>query len=342
MSTEGATAPTGDAIQTAIEETLYPSETAEETPTDEAPVAEDTEDAVEDSPDTPDSEPEESDASTTGQTAAEFLGIAEDSIVEDADGNVLLAGKVGGKTVMVDPKVLMKNFQLEQHSNAKSMEASERMKALDVERVELRASTDEALKRTAAVMALAEQSLMHEADSVDWANLEISDPGQAALKRTKFTERKAQLQQAEQQLIAGWQQTVQQANAEQQQQHAAYLQDEIAKVAAYDPRWGNAETKDKEAGEMKAFLADTYDFSPAEVDQVMSFKQFRVIQDAKAYRQGKAKAAPKLKKSVPSFQKPGQARSASSAALKETKAKRARLKKTGSAKDLAAVLEDRF
>lgn len=343
MSTE---ATSNDAIVEQLTKQFSP-EVKEEAQAEPVQAIEETEEAdsgeVEAS--TEDGEAKESEAPAEddeGLTLSSVLGIPEDRIIESDSGELYIEVKVDGVTERISPQKLVENYQREQHANAKSMEAAEQLKRATVKEAELKAQYEAKFSQAEQVVQLASQQLLGQYQGVDWETLEATDPGQAALLRQKMDGQATQIQQAQQAVLMERQQQQQKAQQEQQAQYRSYLQEQMDKVVASNPNWADEAVRTKEFGEIKDFMISTYGYTADETAGVDDARQVQILRDAMAYRQGKAKAEPKLQKKVPKFQKPGVARSQATETEKKQKAQRARLRKTGSTDDLAAILADRF
>jgi hypothetical protein len=321
-----------DAIEDRIEAALAPEET----------VAEETEEAVEGSKDTLESESDETEAQVEnddeGVSVAELLGVPEERIIYGEDGSIRVETKVNGKTDIVDPKKFVENYQREQAANAKSMEATERLKQADTMAEQVKAEYAGRLEQAEIVIAIAGKQLEEKYGSIDWPTLEANDPGQAALLRQKIQEEANGVRQHQQQLMQARQQHNEQQSQRQQQAEAEFLQQQLSVIIEKNPRLNDEAVRGQEFGEMKSYLSSA-GATDEEIAGFRSSLQYEMVSKAMAYDKAKTQAQPKIAKAVPKFQKPGQ-RSGQQPAQKAAQQKRARLRKSGSGADLASVLED--
>ncbi len=244
----------------------------------------------------------------------------------DDDGKVLIQTKTGDDIKNVTLNDLVKSYQLEGHLNNKSMELSEQRKALDAERQEFKTQSDAKLSTQEDYIRISAAQLTHEYNNVDWAALERENPTQFNLARTKFADRKAQIEQAIRVV-----QSERQLKAEQEaEQKRDNLVEEQSKLLTKLPQWKDPDVYGKESKAVAEGLIDLYGFSPDEAGSVTDHRHILIARDALAYRKLQ-ESKPAIVKKVRKAAKVAKQRAVASESSQETnlRAIEARIKKTG-------------
>lgn len=309
------------------------------------PESDDTDSEEEDDSVESDGEDEQSDLEDEDLTLANILGIEEDKLDYDDEGNVVFKAVVNGESTDVPLKDLVKSYQLEGHVNNKSI-------ALEKDRKEFEQNRDhvygELTKRVETINNLvetAEKQLLSDFEGIDWEMLRATDPAEWTALRQQAMERAQLIENIKSQAGKIGSGLTEEQQKEQQQKQAEFMQQELNKMIEDNPEWADQSIMNKEFGEIGSFLNEKYGFSPEEVANALDARLMRLIRDARAYHNGRQKASEKkVEKKVPKFRKPGQS-SAQRAALqkaRDVKAKKQQLRKTGSTKDVAALIIDRM
>jgi hypothetical protein len=144
-----------------------------------------------------DGEQQATEPQLTTSDLAKLLKLDDGALDLDEEGNAVFKTKVDGVEGAAKLQDLLKSYQLQEHVDKKSREASEREKALERRAQEEEQKYSERLQYADRLNNIAAQQLLHEFQSIDWRALEQQDPGTAALYRQKFQERQAQLQQVD-------------------------------------------------------------------------------------------------------------------------------------------------
>lgn len=247
---------------------------------------------------------ESAESQLTTSDLAKVLGIDESLVDVDEDGTLKLKTKIDGTEGAAKLSDLLKSYQLEGHVNKKSMEVAEREKALQERAQQAESQAQARLQQVEALANVAAQELLSEYQSIDWRALEMADPGQAALMRQKFGERKAQLQ--------GVFNTVEQNKAQQAQQtnylREQTLKQEADKLPTLIPEWKDPVVASREREELRTWAIKAG--IPAEdVNQVAFASHVMVLRKAMLYDKLQS-AKPALENKVrtaPKLVKPGQA-----------------------------------
>lgn len=268
---------------------------------DEPNQPETTDDSAEESDVTPDGDGQQSEGpQLTTSDLAKFLGIDESAIDLDEDGSVKLKTKVDGVEGAAKLQDLLKSYQLQEHVDKKSREASEREKALESRAKEAEAQFTQRLQYAENLTNVAAQQLLQEFQSIDWKALEQQDPGTAALWRQKFQERHAQLQGVHHSIQREKQQSAEKSEAEKIQS----LQREAERLPQLIPEWKDEAVARKERAELRDWAIKA-GYEPAEIDSISKAHHVAVLRKAmladrlqshKADVENKVRLAPKLVK----------------------------------------------
>lgn len=302
-------------------------------------------DADVDDTDSEDDSDDEEDDTEGDQTLASILGVDEDKLEYDDEGNVVFNAVIDGKSQKVSMGELVKSYQLEGHVNNKSI-------ALENDRKEFEQTRDKAyvelanrLNSAGNLVKAAEESLMTEFQSIDWDQLRYSDPAEWAAQRQLFQERYSKIEQAKNTVQQGNEALTAEQQQQQQQKQQQFIEGEVSKMIAANPSWNDHEVMAKEVGEIGKFLQDEFGFTPEEVANSMDARLMKLIQMAhKAHKGDKGIKDKKVSKKVPKFRKPNQSRNNESLVkAREAKAKKAAVRKSGGSADaIAASIIDRM
>lgn len=268
-------------------------------------------------------------------TFAQILGIDEDKLDVDDDGNVYVKTKIDGEEGRAKFQDLVKSYQLEGHLNKRNMEVAEQQKMLQAKMAEVEQQAQARIQQLEAVTSVAIQELQREYQSVDWQNLRVADPGEYAAKIAEFQQREARIGQAVQKIQA----ERQQAELQNQERFNNYLREESQKLLNAIPEWTKPEVAQKEKNDIKTY-AMGYGYQPAELESLADHRQVLILRKAMLYDQIQ-KSKPDVTKRVvkaPKLVKPGspvskqERDSESLASLKST------IRKSGGDKGIEAYL----
>lgn len=295
-------------------------------------------------------QPEPSDDDAAGedddQTLAAALGLPEDSLEYDENGNVMFNAIIDGTKQQVSVQDLVKSYQLEGHVNKKSMQ-------LETDRREFEGTRDKAYEHLTGRINVAnnmidaiEKQLVQDFQGVDWNTLRQTDPAEWAAARQMLTERmqwidslKAQTGQAKSELTAEQQKA-------QQDQFNSFMQGEVQKMIQDNPTWQDQAVMAKEVGEIGKFLATKYGFTADEIANHMDARMMRMVRDAMQFTGSKdTLKGKKVPDNVPKFRTPGQqnANRRDTTKARQVKAQKDAIRKSGGSVDaIAASLVDRM
>lgn len=280
------------------------------------------------------------------QTLAAALGLPEDALEYDEEGNVVFNAVIDGEATKVKMQDLVKSYQLEGHVNKKSMQ-------LESDRREFETTRDQAYDHLTQKITVAnnligavEQQLMGELQGIDWDTLRVTNPAEWAATRQYYTERVQWLEQMKAQTGSMQKGLTEEQQKAQQDKYNAFMQGEVQKMIQDNPAWKDQAVMAKEVGEVGKFLVDKYGFTPDEIANHMDARMMRMVRDAMQFANGKdTLKTKKVPDNVPKFRTPGQqnANRRDTTKARQVKAQKEAIRKSGGSVDaIAASLVDRM
>lgn len=280
------------------------------------------------------------------QTLAAALGLPEDALEYDEEGNVVFNAVIDGEATKVKMQDLVKSYQLEGHVNKKSMQ-------LESDRREFETTRDQAYNHLTQKITVAnnligavEQQLMGELQGIDWDTLRATDPAEWAATRQYYTERVQWLEQLKTQTGSMQKGLTEEQQKAQQDKYNAFMQGEVQKMIQDNPVWKDQAVMAKEVGEVGKFLVEKYGFTPDEIANHMDARMMRMVRDAMQFANGKdTLKTKKVPDNVPKFRTPGQqnANRRDTTKARQVKAQKEAIRKSGGSVDaIAASLVDRM
>ena len=260
-------------------------------------------------------EPDEADESESDATWSKVLGVPEDKIILDDEGD--FAGfkiKVDGKVDVVPAADLIAGYQNNKSNTQKSKALAEEKKQFyEVDKPRLLQEYGTKIKDAEALTSYLENSLVKEYQGIDWNNLRFQNPGEYAALVQDYNIRVEEIQKIKTATETVKQQETQKYQQEFGQKTQAYIQEQVQQAIEKHPEWQDTKKFKAALGDMQNFVTETYGFSPQEFADVKDARILDLILDAKRYRAGKTIAEKKLAKPVGKFQKPtGQAKATKS------------------------------
>lgn len=239
-------------------------------------------------------------------TWGKALGLDDEQIVLDEQGNFKgIKTKVEGEVQQVDLKELVKGYQLDQYNTNRSKAMAEERKQFEQYAEQQAQALQQRVQQAETLVSSLEQQLVGEYESVDWEQLRVADPAEYAARRQDFAVRYNQVKQMEAHAQEEHRALTEQQQQRQQQANYAHLQQEAQKALEIKPEWVDPDVRVKAMNDMGQFLQGKYGYGPDEVAGITDHRVIRLIEDAMAYQSIKKGSAPKLSKPVPKFQKPG-------------------------------------
>lgn len=269
---------------------------------------------------------------------AEALDMPLDKFLSQVKAKVKISGEE--KDVTLDE--LRNGYQMESDYRRKTTELSEQRKAFETERERIAAEVKNRLNEASTMAQFFEQQLLSEYNSVNWQELRQTNPAEYAALQQDYNQRHAALQNAKQRVALEGQRIQHEESQKQIEAFKANLQKEQQQLVTLMPEFGD-ETKAKAIKtEMREFLRSN-GFKDEEINQVYDHRHVLMVRDAMKYRalQTKKPEIANKVKEAPKLSKPG-AKSSTNSNEAVVKELRARLKKSGSLKDAAALLKNRL
>ena len=311
---------------------------------DEEPPPLQTEGAVEEEAevkeDPKEEEPEEPEVDEQ-ETIAQIFGLEEDQVKITKDG-IYFKATVDDKAVELSLNDLIASYQATEFSSRRAQELVDERTAFEQKASELFENVNTKLQEMDTVSQLMEKELIADYNSVDWPQLMHSDPRKYNKLREQYSAKARRVKELKDHLSTEAEQQQQRQNEIQQEQMGRYLKAERDKMLAANPTWNDNKVRDKEIGQLRGFLTDTYGFTEEEMATITDNRMVRLIQDA--YKATAPGSTIKGKENKPRFQKnSSEAKIAAAANARAAKARKQALRKSGGTnKALAQVLLDRM
>ena len=138
---------------------------------------------------------EESEEQLTTADLAKYLGIDEDLLDSDEDGNLLIKTKVDGQEGKAKFQDFLKSYQLQNSIDNRSREVAEQQKALQSAIAEQQQAITQRMQYAEDMANVANLALMNEYNGINWDELAQNDPAEFVAKQHQFQQRQGQLNQ---------------------------------------------------------------------------------------------------------------------------------------------------
>lgn len=293
---------------------------------------------------TQESEEVEEDAPT--EEAATFETIAElaeavDMPLDEFLESVKITTKVNGDESEVSLAELRKGYQLEADYTRKNQEFVESKKAFDEQQEAARAEITEQMQRTGAAFQLAQSQLTNEFNSINWDELQKTDPTNYVISRQKFGERQAQINQAIDQATREAQafQAKQIEEAEQAKQSTIAKEAELLEKAL--PAWKDLKVRNEQSSKVGEYLA-SIGYQPDEINGITDHRiVLMAVKAMSALDESQIDIAKKKVQKVPKIVKGNARQNQTQSKAKIAQKLRDKVRRTGSVDDVAALLIQR-
>lgn len=237
-------------------------------------------------------------------TWGNVLGIDEDKLHFDEDGNVSgVTVKVNGESSVVPMNELVAGFQLNKAVTQKSQALSEERKNFEQQRDEVVNGLRSRLDEVNAMAGLVEQQLLSEYEAIDWEKVRIENPAEYAALRQDFSTRVNQVETIKQTILQKQSEDQQMAQSKAKEERKAYLDKQWEQMLTSNPTWADKKSYDQDMGQMKDFCSMQYGFTDKDFQFVTDARLIELIKDARKYHAGMKIANKKITKPVPQFQK---------------------------------------
>jgi hypothetical protein len=229
------------------------------------------------------------------EALANELGLENDKLTVDDDGDVFVKLKVNGKDEHVSLKDAIAQTQYYKANEEKSQVLAEERKTFESERDTVAEELSNRLQYIQNIGNMLEQKLMGDFQSVDWDRLRATDPAEWAAKQQEFQMRQQELQKAG--LAIGQQTRMQneQMSEREQYERQQILTQERAALSDAVPEWQD-ETKMTEGMTELIEYARGQGYPDEELADVVMSRHVVTLRKAMMYDQGKSVAEKKVKK----------------------------------------------
>jgi hypothetical protein len=323
---------------------------AEETPAAaaEAPETEEVaEEAAseEDESDSEEAAEKDADAPGEGMDVEDFaavFGVEADALLlpdeGDEEGAVRFQVTVDGEKKAATLPELIKSYQLDSSLYGKHEQVSQELNAAQQQKAQLSQQYQEKLQKAEDYLKVAQSALSDDFESVNWADLEARDPGEAALQRQKYAERYQGMTAQLEYLQSQRSEEQQRAQVEQEQYRKAYQAEQYQQLIQAIPEFADQQKAEPLREGMRSYLMG-YGFTEDEVARVMDHRLMKVIHDGLRFSTLATDAKPDSKRRVkmPKRLRAGSTKAPETRSREKAAAVMKRVAKTGSDKDAAAA-----
>ena len=246
----------------------------------------------------------EIDVSNDDLTWGKVLGVNEEQLSFDDDGNLAgFVSKVNGEAEILTAEQLLAGYQTNKAVTTKGQIQAEEYKKFEVERNESKQEYAAKLESVENLSKHFEQQLIAEFDSINWDELRNDDPAEWAAKRQEYAAKAGELQQIQEAIKADKEAEFEENQKELIDQQQTYLKQQFDKMIENNPEWADEKVRESARSEFKTFVRDQYGFSDDEFESVFDARLIELIKDALKYHKASAVAERKRQKPVPQFQK---------------------------------------
>ena len=238
-------------------------------------------------------------------TWASALGVSDDDVVLDEEGN-FKGVKVGdGETVSLAD--LKNGFQFNKANTQKAQALAEERRHFDEQRTQVATEYVKRLENANKLTEKLTEKYLEEFNAIDWNRLRIERPGDYAALQRDFDVRKSELQTIFSALDGEQEKLSAQAQQEQQEAFNRHLAKQAEIAVANNPAWKDVNKFKSDMSDMTKFVNEAYGFTEQEFMSVYDARLLSLISDAMKYRNGTkqlkeieqttSKVAPKFQKS---------------------------------------------
>jgi hypothetical protein len=273
------------------------------------------------------------------QELAEAMEVDEDAIKA-----IRVKTKIDGIEGEATLADVIKSYQLDKSLTNKSEAIAQQRREFEATSQQQLATLGQRLQEVEAVSQALEAQIEQQVGMVDWNQLREDDPGMYAAKRQEFIEQLGAIQQHKQKAIETAQQQQYDIQQQSEVQRQEFLVQQHNMLVEAIPEWRDQSAMQQGMQEVKEFTASKLGITEAEFNSIMDHRFFLGMRDAMLYHKLKDKAEPAKKKvkSKPKFVKPGARQSKQAVNQRKTDNLKAKLRKSGSVQDAAALLLDRI
>jgi hypothetical protein len=171
----------------------------------------------------------------TTSDLAKVLGVDEDVLDSDEEGNLFIRTKIDGQEGRAKFEDFLKVYQLQGHIDNKAREVAEQQRMAQEAIAQQQQAISQRMQYVEDMANLAYQTLLQDSQTVDWAALARDDPAEYVARQHEFNARKGQIDQM--------MQAVQQHKMGLSQQNEQFIAQKLEKAKAdireAFPDWGS-------------------------------------------------------------------------------------------------------
>jgi len=247
--------------------------------------------------------------------------------------------KVDGEERKVSIKDLLATNQTMEAATKRLEESKEKAKAQNQALAEKQSELEGHFQMAAELIGYSENLLKQEIADVDWKTLETQDPADAALKRLKFQDRIANIENLKRAALEKYQLSTKKTREEADVQRQEILQRESEKLLQIFPDWKDPQKRDVGRTKIVNYLL-SQGVPKEEIGALSDHRTVHLAYKAMLYDEGMVKtdAAKKKIVTVQKALKPGTPKPQDQINRERHQSKMDRLKKTGKMEDLLALL----
>ena len=218
-----------------------------------------------------------------------------------------------------------------------TQEIAEERKGWDAERTAIQSQRQQYLTNLQRLtqLALPEAQAF---EGINWQKLAAEQPGEYV----RLTAARDELRGRVQALFGEQQRVEQAAQAEHEQRFQALRAEQGKKLIEAIPDFGDKEKAPKLTADLRGYLASQYGFTPEEIGGTVDHRMIRMAVDAlRAHQAATARQSAEAKRQnpPPQVQRPGNAQRSDTTAVRAKQEGIQRLRRTGSVRDAAALIE---
>lgn len=285
--------------------------------------------------DQPDDVPEGDEPSIELSHIAQYLGVEEDLLDVDEDGQVQFKTKIDGQEDKAKLKDFLANYQIRGHLDNQNREVAEIKKTLQSQLDQATEQASQRLENLENMANLAYSELVSEYQSVNWDELRQDDPAEFAAKQTEYNQRNYRIQQINEQAA----QEKQRLDNERLTSYQAIIQEEQQKLREAIPEWSDESVERKEKAELTDYLKGI-GYSSDEINQLSDHRMFLLLRKSMQFdnlQKNKAVVTKKVLK-APKLVKPGNPKSKQEQSEHTLSTIKQNIKKTGG-KDKKSIVD---
>ena len=198
---------------------------------------------------------------------------------------------------------------------------------------------ERSLLEAAELTTEAENRLVAEYQSIDWAQLRADDPAEWTARKQEIDERQRQIHVAKQRVEERFRGHVERQQSEMSSKTQEQLAREFEMLKTAIPEWRDESVMKRESADMRDYLAES-GFKPNEIGQVADHRLVVLLRKAQAYDKQMKTSAVNVKRvvKVGRTAKPGTTTNKAQQAAEVNKSLRQNLRKSGSTQDAAALI----